>query len=236
MAGDRNAPRPFTAEKEAEKADALPPFTTEKEAGKADALSAFTAEKEADGARGGGKSGARGARGVRTAADVASVGVMAALLLAVQYALSGVAGVELVTPLLLAYACTFGAVRGAAAAAAFSLLRCLLYGFAPNVVVLYLLYFPAFGALFGMLGRLLARRPLSVRTAAVALCAVAMTACFTLLDDVLTPWMLGYAPRAARAYFLLSLPVMAVQSLSCAVTVPLLYPPLASALRSLRRG
>ncbi len=85
--------------------------------------------------------------------------VMTALLLAVQYALSAVSGVELVTVLLLAFSYCFGARMGTTAAAAFSLLRCLLYPFSPTALVLYLLYYPAFAFVFGMLGK--REKPLS---------------------------------------------------------------------------
>lgn len=168
-----------------------------------------------------------------SAKDVASVGVMTALLIAAQYALSPVAGVEIVTPLLLCYSCAFGPVRGAVVAIAFSLLRCFLQGFVLNVVALYLLYFPLFAVLFGILGRTAAGWGVLRRTVSVTLLAVLLTACFTLLDDVLTPAILGFSERAARSYFFLSLPVLGVQCACAAVTVPLFYPPLSSALRTL---
>lgn len=185
-------------------------------------------------ARGGKRKTAPGGRRgplFRSAKDVAAVGVMTALLIAAQYALSPVAGVEIVTPLLLCFCCAFGPLRGALTAIAFSLLRCLLNGFALNVVVLYLVYFPLFAVAFGFLGRA-AGLSLARRTVAVTVCAVLFTACFTLLDDVLAPWILGFSARMARMYFLASLPVLGVQCACAAVTVPLLYPPLSAALRA----
>lgn len=78
--------------------------------------------------------------------------VMTALLIAVQYALGFLPGVELVTALLLAFCYVFGVRHGMTVATAFSLVRCLLFGFYPNVLLLYLVYFNAFALLFGLLG------------------------------------------------------------------------------------
>lgn len=77
---------------------------------------------------------------------------MVALLTAVQFALSFVAGVELVTVLLLCFCYVFGVYCGLLTATAFSLVRCLLFGFVPNVVILYLVYYSLFAVLFGWLG------------------------------------------------------------------------------------
>lgn len=217
----RPAPRPFAG--------------TEGEGAPALRLPAGTEGEPALPARGGKRETAPGGRRgplFRSAKDVAAVGVMTALLIAAQYALSPVAGVEIVTPLLLCFCCAFGPLRGALTAIAFSLLRCLLNGFALNVVALYLAYFPLFAVAFGFLGRAAAGLSLARRTVAVTVCAVLFTACFTLLDDVLTPWILGFSARTAQVYFLASLPVLGVQCACAAVTVPLLYPPLSAALRA----
>ena len=88
----------------------------------------------------------------RGAGYAAVVAVFTALLLAAQYALWFVKGVELVTVLLLVFSYRFGVRCGVLSAVAFSLLRCLLFGFFPNVVLLYLLYYPLFAACFGLLG------------------------------------------------------------------------------------
>lgn len=84
---------------------------------------------------------------------VAVCAVMTALLLAVQCALSLVAGVELVTAFLLVFCYVFGAKYGMITATAFSLLRNFIFGFAPDVIVLYLIYFNAFALLFGAMGK-----------------------------------------------------------------------------------
>lgn len=76
--------------------------------------------------------------------DIARCAVMTALLIAVQYALSFVAGVELVTAVFAAYCYVSGARSGLLTGAAFSLLRCLIFGFMPNVIILYLIYYSVF--------------------------------------------------------------------------------------------
>ena len=89
---------------------------------------------------------------------VAVVAVFSALLLGAQYALWFVKGVEVVTVLLLVFSYRFGVRCGVLSAVAFSLLRCLLFGFFPNVVLLYLIYYPLFAACFGGVGNALRRR------------------------------------------------------------------------------
>lgn len=79
---------------------------------------------------------------------------MCALLIDGQYVFSFVVGVEIVTVLLISFACAFGVRRGIICAVAFSLLRCLLYGFYPTVIILYLIYYPLLAAVFGGLGHI----------------------------------------------------------------------------------
>ena len=110
--------------------------------------------------------------GAKSAAkNVAVCAVMTALLIAVQYALGFVPGVELVTVFLLAFSYVFGAGRGMLVATAFSLLRCFLWGFYPNVVALYLVYFNAFALFFGAMGR--RERPVAAWICPVLLCLLA---------------------------------------------------------------
>lgn len=78
---------------------------------------------------------------------------MTALLLGGQSVLQPVSGVEVVTVLLLTFSYSFGWKRGVPVAVCFSFLRCFLFGFYPYVIVLYLLYFPPFALLFGILGK-----------------------------------------------------------------------------------
>ena len=76
-----------------------------------------------------------------TAKKIILPGVFTALLLGAQLVLSGISGIELVTVLLLTFAYKYGIKQGLFVANAFSLLRCFLFGFYPNVLILYLLYY-----------------------------------------------------------------------------------------------
>ena len=84
---------------------------------------------------------------------VAVCAVSVALLIALQFTLSYVPGVELVTVLLLCFCYTFGVAMGVISATGFSLLRCIIFGFDPSVIVLYLVYYNLFAVLFGILGK-----------------------------------------------------------------------------------
>jgi hypothetical protein len=88
-----------------------------------------------------------------SAKSIAAIAAMTALLIGGQTLFAQVQGVEVVTVLLLCFAYSFGAGRGMAAATAFSLLRCFLFGFDVKTILLYLLYYNAFAFLFGLLGK-----------------------------------------------------------------------------------
>ncbi|MDE6597941.1 MAG: hypothetical protein K2K60_04820 [Clostridia bacterium] len=85
--------------------------------------------------------------------EAAYIAVACALLIGGQYVFSFVVGVEIVTLILVCFASVFGVKRGVILATAFSILRCVIFGFTPAVLVLYLIYYPALAALFGGLGR-----------------------------------------------------------------------------------
>lgn len=214
--------------------------------------------------------------------------VMTALLIAVQYVMGFVSGVELVTVLFLSFCYVFGVKCGLLTGLAFSLLRCLLFGFMPNVVLLYLVYYSLFALLFGFLGKrrvsvwlcptLLAvlaaasayfafsGLPISIlyksrvstmlwilfgislailvfyivlviakkgeqgrELASVTALAVVCTVAFTLLDDVITPLVLGYSAEAATAYFYTGFIAMLPQTICAAVSVFVLFLPLKKA-------
>lgn len=86
--------------------------------------------------------------------EIAYIAVMCALLIGGQYIFSFVAGVEIVTVLLVCFCAVFGVRAGVFCAVGFSLLRCLVFGFHPNVLMLYLVCYPALAALFGGLGHI----------------------------------------------------------------------------------
>ena len=228
-----------------------------------------------------------------------------ALLIGSQTVLSAVVGVEVVTVIFVCFSSVFGIRRGVLCAVAFSLLRCIIVGFAPNVVVLYLVYYPLLALVFGALGHIkqetfdkcrlwfivavgavllgiaalcalsygldlikisrLYKVTLNVmlwvifslavslaaafdilaaavrrghRKCAVALRVITFTAvaaictvCFTLLDDIISPLILGYSREAALAYFYASFTALLPQTVCAAVTVGGLYLPLTGAIK-----
>lgn len=157
----------------------------------------------------------------RSARAVAITAVFVALLIAVQYALSFVPGVELVTVSFTAFCCVFGAKRGMLSATAFSLLRQLVFGFLPLVLVLYLVYFNALALVMGRLGQ--GKAP---KLWKVVLTACIATLSFTLLDNVLTPLWYGYSPSAFALYFKASIPFVLIQCACVGISTAVLFNPL----------
>lgn len=170
----------------------------------------------------------------RSAKECAYIATFVALLLAAQLLFSTLPGVEAVTALFVAYAFSFGVCRGVIAATAFSLLRQLLFGFFPTVLVLYLLYYNFLAVVFGLLGRRVKTpwKALVFSTSLACVCTVG----FTMLDNVVTPWFYAYSPEAARAYFFASLPFMATQTVCVGVSNAVLFLPLWRAFRAIRRS
>lgn len=160
----------------------------------------------------------------RSAKECAYLSVFVALVIAAQFALSFVPGVEIVTVLFVAYSFAFGCRRGMIAATAFALLRQLLFGFFPTVLILYLIYFNLLCLTFGGLGKKV-KNPLKALFPIIAL-ACLCTVSFTLLDNIITPVWYGYSLKATRLYFYASLPVMLPQVICTAVSVGGLFLPL----------
>lgn len=182
-----------------------------------------------------------------SAREITACAVCAAMLIAVQAVLSAVVGVELVTLLFCAFCAAFGVKCGVVTGVGFSLLRCIIFGFFPSVVVLYLVYYPIFAVAFGFYGRLTEgvfskkcpkshknARILGVCVGAAAL-AVALTVSFTLMDDVISPLMLGMNRALMKRYFYASLPAMATGAVCSAVTVGFGFAPLYAVLSRLGR-
>ena len=162
---------------------------------------------------------------------VVRVAMCVALLIAAQLALSSVAGIEIVTVMLLCFCYCYGVRHGIATATTFSLLRCFVFGFQINVIVLYLVYYNLFAIFFGWLGAHFAGKNALLKTVVVAASAVVFTAMFTLLDDVLTPLIYGFNENAARVYFYQSLAAMIPQMICTAVSVTLLFHPLTKVIK-----
>jgi len=170
----------------------------------------------------------------RSAKECAYLAVFVALVIAAQLALSLVPGVEVVTVLFVAYSFTFGWKRGMAAATAFSLLRQVVFGVYPVVLIVYLVYYNALALTFGLLGK---KMRVEIKTLwKVALIACFCTICFTMIDNILTPIWYGYSEKAARLYFYASLPFMIPQVVCTAITVATLFLPLKQAFVFVKKG
>ena len=177
-----------------------------------------------------------------SARNIAVIAVTVALLIGGQFALSFVAGVEIVTLLLCAFCFVFGVRRGVITAFAFALLRCFVFGFDPSALLLYVIYYPLFALISALCGKLfskvtnrikneengLKRRKTWVYLLFVAgLTAVvcAMTCGFTMLDNVITPLMMGFGDASRRLYIYNSLPTMAAHVVCVGVEIVLLFLP-----------
>ena len=161
--------------------------------------------------------------------ECAYIAVFVALTIAAQVCLSFLPGVEVVTVLFISYAFVFGVRRGMIAATAFSLLRQMVFGFFPLVLILYFIYFNLLTALFGFLGKKLSLKHLFW----IVLIACVCTVCFTLLDNVLTIYWYAYTPRAAKIYIYASFSVMIPQVICTAISVGVLFFPLVKILKKL---
>ncbi len=158
--------------------------------------------------------------------DIVRAGVCVALIIGGQLALSGIAGVEIVTVMMLCFCFSYGIKNGIAIATTFSLLRCFVFGFYINIIVLYLVYYNLFALFFGWLGKKFLGNISLGRTVIVVASAIAFTICFTLLDDVITPLMFGFSKNAMKAYFFASLYQVIPQTICTMVTVSTLFKPI----------
>ena len=167
---------------------------------------------------------------MRTTKFITLTALFTALLLAVQLALSGIAGVELVTVTFLSFCFCAGIFAGITVAVSFSLIRCFLFGFYPTVIILYLTYYVLFALFFGFVG-VRCKHELTVKSYITAIIfVVVFTAVFTLLDDVITPIFYGFNERSTVAYFYASLPFMLTQCICALVSSVVLFAPIVRAL------
>lgn len=77
--------------------------------------------------------------------------LMVALLISIQFCLSFISGVELVTVLFVSFCYVFGVKKGIIVATVFSIVRCIIFGFFINVILLYLIYYNFVAIAFGLL-------------------------------------------------------------------------------------
>ena len=169
-----------------------------------------------------------------SAKDCAYIAVFVAITIVLQLAFSALPGVELVTLLFVSFSFAFGVRRGMIAATTFSLLRQIVFGVFPSVLILYLLYFNLLTCVFGGLGKLVqaSRKSLLILTLIACVCTVG----FTFFDIMLTVFWYAYTPRAAQAYFYASLPFMIPQIICVAVSMVVLFLPLVQVFRWIKRA
>lgn len=153
-----------------------------------------------------------------------------AILIGAQLVLSGVAGLEIVSAIFISFAFSLGVARGCTVATLFSLVRCFVFGFHLNVLVLYLIYFNSVALFFGFLGRRKFTKSNLVLTIIVVIFALLFTVGFTFLDVLITSVMYGFNSSGLSAYLAASLMTMLVHLLSVAVSVSVLFLPLTKVL------
>ena len=163
---------------------------------------------------------------------IVRVAMCVALLIGGQLALTGLSGVEIVTVMLLSFCFCYGIRQGLAIATTFSLLRCLVFGFQINVIVLYLVYYNLFALFFGWLGGRFTGKVTFAKTILVVASAAVFTVCFTLLDDIITPLLYGFSRKAAMIYFLQSLYAVIPQTICTVVTVSVCFHPLTRVIKN----
>ena len=161
---------------------------------------------------------------MKTAKNITLPSVYTAILIGGQVVLSGISGIEIVTVLLLAFCYKYGVKQGLLVANAFSLLRCFLFGFYLNVLILYFVYYNTFVIVFGLLGKEFNNSYGIKSHIVIIVVAMIMTASFTLFDNVLTPLIYGFSQNATEAYFLASLYTVVPQIMCTMVTVTFLFP------------
>ncbi len=163
---------------------------------------------------------------MKTTKDLAIIGLYTALLIGGQLALSAISGVEIITLLFTAFCFYFGTWRGMAVATAFSLLRMIVFGFFPSVLVLYLVYYNVFALVVGLIGKAMGKTLNFKKLALVVIAVALLTILFTAIDNVITPLFYSYTLEMAKAYWVASLTAVIPQTICATVSVSLLFPPL----------
>lgn len=156
--------------------------------------------------------------------DCAYISVFVALVIVTQLLFSAIPGVELVTLLFASFSFVFGALRGSISATIFSILRQILFGFYPNVLILYLIYYNFLTIIFGLIG-------LKIKSTQRSLILIIVLACFctsffTILDNIITPIYYSYSIKARELYFKSSIPFMLSQCFCTSISVGCLFLPL----------
>ncbi len=158
--------------------------------------------------------------------QLAFISIFTAILIGSQFALSFISGIEIVTVLFLAFAYVFGIKMSLFVANSFSLLRCIVFGFFPNILILYLTFYNLFALIIGFIGtRLQHKLNLKIHITLIFI-SIILTVSFTMLDNLITPIYYGFTKEASIAYATMSLTACVPQIICSTVTVSLLFYPL----------
>ncbi|MBO7214528.1 MAG: hypothetical protein J6V66_03415 [Clostridia bacterium] len=171
---------------------------------------------------------------MKTAKEIAMLSAFVATLIGGQFVLSAISGVEIVTVLAVSFFFYFGVLRGGVVATAFSLLRCLLFGFFPTVVALYLIYYNLLALIFGLLGKAFARKINVKKLTVIVAVSLVCTVAFTMLDNAITIVFYSFTKTMAKAYISASLITMIPQLVCVFATVSLLFYPLYKVYKTIK--
>jgi hypothetical protein len=152
------------------------------------------------------------------------IATFVAIMVVAQLTLSFVPGVEVVTVLFVTYACVMGVKRAIITGTIFSVVRQIVFGFYPTVLVLYIIYYNLLSVSFGFLGKKEKDNFKFLMVTVIAACV--FTVVFTMIDNVLTPLWYGYSKKATQLYFYGSLPFMLMQVINVGISVLILFFPL----------
>lgn len=171
---------------------------------------------------------------MKSAKEITTISLFVALLIGGQFALSGISGIEIVTVLFTSFCFYFGVLRGSVVATAFSLLRCFIFGFFPNIITLYLIYYNLVALIFGLLGNVFLRKVNVKKLIVVTLSAVLCTVFFTALDLLLMMLFYSFSIKATLAYFIAGLPTLIMQVICVTVSIACLFIPLLKVYKTIK--
>ncbi len=166
--------------------------------------------------------------------QLALIGVYVALLIGGQFALSFVSGIEVVTVLFFSFAFVFGVKMSLLTGIAFSLLRCFVFGFFPNILILYLIFYSIFALIIGSLGNIFNHKINVKNYIFMLLIALLITSMFTALDNVITPCYYGFDRNLMLTYHAASIATLISQLICTALTVGVLFPPIFKIMKRFR--
>ena len=171
---------------------------------------------------------------MRTAKEITTLGLFVALLIGGQFVLSGISGIEIVTVLITSFCFYFGVLRGSIVATAFSLLRCFIFGFMPNVIFLYLIYYNLVAIIFGFLGKVFNKSVNLKKLIIIGATCILATIFFTALDLILMKIFYGFTIKALGVYFISGIPTLIAQVICVTITIILFFVPLLKIYKTIK--